>query len=890
MRLDELRSNPDKNVRVPGLETLLKYKGRPDVFVSFTSDVGAASHVQKKNQVVTVGDQNYAITVQGGAWSFLNYNATPKDRQEKYEVETKISALIGKKPDRNVSGAKIGLNPKSKYGTPLGIYTYPVDYVIKTSVNAGKIGAEFTGDAEWRYLWIVQATVHNDARFDCQNFSNADLTKVRENLTMMMEKQGFSESTIKDLLDGAAETPKIDTIAAKAWNMARLVSERLAENKTNANARSVQWSAVMRTMGFDYAIDLGSGLIHENEPTQAVFFNPNAFTCLDMVQPSGQFEKAINRFAYRSLDNESLVSQHPYVYYQIANAQVSAHPVGDTFDEAWEKAIVQKLKGTPYYDLLLDRALSRANIHLAKTMAGGTLTHEQQMLVSQNDSDGLALLVDAGFPLNDELVLAAFSRFGNQTKRFLEAEGYKIKESSLIRFMRSEAIKGRENTIASMVEVTDITPEMLIEVTRRFPQYIMPRLAHVLPLKTVYTVLRRNPKLLHVVGEATIKKLPDSAVRSFLADNPWSITNFRHAGPDIQIYALKMAIKKNAMMTILNYIKNPHAETLRWAFEADPETTIYSEHTNKLLSAVGEDRIVAAIRKMPILVTYFNLPTDTMVEVAIKGGIQASAFPASVQFTPRLVALFLENDIANYPSLVGAGRKGISFADVPPDLMAKTIEAFPASFVKAMGRDAKLDEDTFFTLLLDRWRSLEYFDIERLTKHFETNKGLADRFLKWVGTSDPEVVAGLAYSRMIGPFLSFEARLMACKLAPSTFDSIYSHVPKADQERFVDYVLKNAPDILVRSNEFWPKVDEKIILRVFAKDQFSERSLFKVSRALLQQHFPAILKAHPQAYPTLRQRINLTPEAVKAADPELYAQLEKTGVFGIATDDVQQSG
>ena len=227
----EARRNPEQNPKESTLDTLGKYAGRKDVYVSFTSDVGKMSH----------GNNG-----------------------------------------KNISGSKLGINPKSPWrDTPIGIYTYPVDYVL--SIN-GKV--PFAGDAP--FLYVVQST---KPLLDLNNYPEADFKRDSKKLIDM----GF-----EDTRDEGIRTAEFDTPADYLWNWTRLA----------ADEKTVQWPKILRSLGYSGAEDRGSGSIHEDEPTQAVFFSMDAIKVLEVIP---------NRFKSTEEYNLSAVTQDGYAIRDIKN-------------------------------------------------------------------------------------------------------------------------------------------------------------------------------------------------------------------------------------------------------------------------------------------------------------------------------------------------------------------------------------------------------------------------------------------------------------------------------------------------------------------------------------------------------------------------------------------
>lgn len=90
-KLDEARKNPDMNPKVSAYESLKQYKDDPDVYISFTHD----------------------FTHEDSPMSFIKTNDGHRQ--------------LNKSSMKHQS--KIGINPKSQFDTPLGIFTFPLSVV-----------------------------------------------------------------------------------------------------------------------------------------------------------------------------------------------------------------------------------------------------------------------------------------------------------------------------------------------------------------------------------------------------------------------------------------------------------------------------------------------------------------------------------------------------------------------------------------------------------------------------------------------------------------------------------------------------------------------------------------------------------------------------------------
>lgn len=266
--LSEARRNPDQNPKSTPLEELKKYAGREDIFVSFTADVGELSHTKGN-----VGEYNHDSGVRGNS---------------------------------NWRGSKIGINPSSKYDTPIGIYTYPVDHVI-----AKKGMVEFAESSP--YIQVLQA-----------QGNILYLNKVTDE--DVKELETISRTYVHD--------PLVDTPGGKFWNVLHrwatgikqsrepeepnepdrndFIDEYDTEEEADAAYDAAYWdyqgdirdynetvkkegvlgritASLLRKLGYDGVVDYdwkageGDGIIHNNEPSQAFFLSMKPLKLLETI-------------------------------------------------------------------------------------------------------------------------------------------------------------------------------------------------------------------------------------------------------------------------------------------------------------------------------------------------------------------------------------------------------------------------------------------------------------------------------------------------------------------------------------------------------------------------------------------------------------------------------
>lgn len=293
----------DVNPKQDSLAAMAKYRGKKNVFVSYTADVGAASHAYKSSSTTSTTDKR----------------------------------KVG-------SGAKLGINPNLRYDTPIGIYAYPIDEVLELEGDV-----PFAGDQPFIQVFRADGNL-----LDTNEYSDMDLQSDIKKIKDTVKDKSFNP-------DRAVKAATIQTAAGQLWNVTRVAAQYIArdiyvndprninisgsgaysynmpkidygddgyEEEENADEEQddeevddyeeyedeeedydslhseddednvkeslteavapvkqpIQWSALMRkTLGYDGVVDHGYGIIHENEPTQAVFFSKNKIRQLELI-------------------------------------------------------------------------------------------------------------------------------------------------------------------------------------------------------------------------------------------------------------------------------------------------------------------------------------------------------------------------------------------------------------------------------------------------------------------------------------------------------------------------------------------------------------------------------------------------------------------------------
>ena len=209
-------------------------------------------------------------------------------------------AEFAKDPDAYLSMTKIdkiGINPHNDYNTPIGIYTYPADYAYGQIGDSNNFkNLPYAG--EHPYAWIIKPTKPraglnlNTYAYGMSDFDH-DSKLLRKFLSNRLD-----EEDIEQVLGMGERTAIIKEPGGYIWNTTRLISLKLSSGDNtsylpNGTKKStIIWNRIlMKVLGYPYAADHGEGIIHEYEPTQAVFFDVSAFNTLERIDLKREQER-----------------------------------------------------------------------------------------------------------------------------------------------------------------------------------------------------------------------------------------------------------------------------------------------------------------------------------------------------------------------------------------------------------------------------------------------------------------------------------------------------------------------------------------------------------------------------------------------------------------------
>lgn len=163
---------------------------------------------------------------------------------------------------------KVGINPNTRFDTPVGIYSYPLDYVLKKAYSKGSVfgAAPFASTA--KYVHLFQQTSRNI--FDLTHYGRSQYELDKKKLVNYFSQKGMDvEQKIYNIEVRHNDVGGM-TYARRMWYMVYDLVGIYTTGKVSIETTRVFY----RVLGYDAVYDLdGKGIIHSNEPTQAVHFD-----------------------------------------------------------------------------------------------------------------------------------------------------------------------------------------------------------------------------------------------------------------------------------------------------------------------------------------------------------------------------------------------------------------------------------------------------------------------------------------------------------------------------------------------------------------------------------------------------------------------------------------
>lgn len=250
----------------------------------------------------------------------INKSVSPVDTLRKYHNQA--SMLSDDTTNLFISLTsvdKLGINPRSMYDTPLGIYAYSVDYVFNR-VTSSLTKLPFVGNAP--YVNIFEAS--NPSKILVLNtMTQDDLNLYIHKLRSLSE---YSKLVPKDTSKAIVKTP-----GGIFWYITLTIASRVA--KLTSKAAPVVWNVLFRKLGIDGCVDTGDGIIHKNEVAQAVFFTKSATSMIERIinkdVVTHKFDSTLKSQVYPLFKN--VKSKREYDMIKLKHLKLSKNPIEITY-------------------------------------------------------------------------------------------------------------------------------------------------------------------------------------------------------------------------------------------------------------------------------------------------------------------------------------------------------------------------------------------------------------------------------------------------------------------------------------------------------------------------------------------------------------------------------
>jgi hypothetical protein len=241
---------------------------------------------------------------------------------------------------------KLGINPGSKYNTPIGIYSYPAEYVVKTAPTTMK-DLPFAGKSPFVNIFSARGNIVNVSNMtsaEYQAWANkasdvfANLYKKKAGEGTPEEKWKIGADIADKIVQNAPMEAKFGIPGGKFWYVTMILARWIVHQKLlNTNSVPVAWNSFFRMLGIDGCVDDGDGVIHTAERNQAVFFHSGAITDVERVdnkwdvmsQETGKDNmlEGIAKSAIIKWVRANPQSAHGFIYEYLTRYQNSEKPV-----------------------------------------------------------------------------------------------------------------------------------------------------------------------------------------------------------------------------------------------------------------------------------------------------------------------------------------------------------------------------------------------------------------------------------------------------------------------------------------------------------------------------------------------------------------------------------
>lgn len=182
---------------------------------------------------------------------------------------------------------KIGINPKSGYTTPIGVYCYPLQDYRDAFIASNAIRVPFAGSNPYINVLIKKDGVRV---LNLATYSKDDLLRDKNLLKSYYSEKYPENSGMFNTIYNNNSHHSME-IAKNIWYFTSALATNIVNNTRGVNRHSTRhdsilWNYLLRkVLGYGLVYDDGKsgGIIHQNEPTQAAFLSVESFMKVETI-------------------------------------------------------------------------------------------------------------------------------------------------------------------------------------------------------------------------------------------------------------------------------------------------------------------------------------------------------------------------------------------------------------------------------------------------------------------------------------------------------------------------------------------------------------------------------------------------------------------------------
>lgn len=265
---------------------------------------------------------------------------------------------------------KVGINPQSSYNTPIGIYSYPIDYLIayseKNAKTKGELEAPYRGDASFVTVFeqngdLLNTKEYNDLENDREILSEWLIDKMKKKSEVLKSvslksfasvEDGFSiDELVERYFTMLENRANIKSPAGRLWAILYFMSDDIARDF--GTKPPILWSKLLlNVLGYDGVYDPGLSIIHPNEPYQAVHFNRGTLDILKMMENKVKVKREPDGSEPDELMYES---ETMYVLY---DSEINSHKFYNVYNDKILFQFMNSTEEVVVYDYLMGNSMT----------------------------------------------------------------------------------------------------------------------------------------------------------------------------------------------------------------------------------------------------------------------------------------------------------------------------------------------------------------------------------------------------------------------------------------------------------------------------------------------------------------------------------------------------